>query len=94
MAIGSEGAFKELGRAAVTLEDVARSAGVSPATVSRCLNNPAIVRPALKAKVDAAIERLEYLPNGAARALASQQLAAQHTPQVVSRPEQIPAQTP
>ncbi|MEM7226697.1 MAG: LacI family DNA-binding transcriptional regulator [Pseudomonadota bacterium] len=56
----------------MTLEDVARSAGVSPATVSRCLNTPSLVRPALKAKVQEAIERLEYLPNGAARALASQ----------------------
>ena len=70
--VSSEGAFSDAVRAPVTLEDVARSAGVSPATVSRCLNNPALVRPALKAKVDAAIARLEYLPNGAARALASQ----------------------
>ena len=72
MAPESEGAFKELTRAAVTLEDVARRAGVSPATVSRCLNNPNLVRPALKAKVQDAIEHLGYLPNGAARALASQ----------------------
>ncbi len=54
-----------------TLEDVAREAGVSPATVSRCLNKPEIVRPALKAKVEAAIARLDYVPHGAARSLAS-----------------------
>ena len=54
-----------------TLDDVAREAGVSPATVSRCLNSPEIVRPALKAKVEAAIAKLDYVPHGAARSLAS-----------------------
>ena len=63
-----EGAFRIAG---ATQEDVARAAGVSPATVSRCLNNPEIVRPALKAKVEAAIQELDYVPHGAARSLAS-----------------------
>lgn len=44
---------------------------MSPATVSRCLNNPEIVRPVLKAKVEAAIRALDYVPHGAARSLAS-----------------------
>ena len=54
-----------------TQEDVARAAGVSAATVSRCLNRPDIVRPALQAKVEAAIRALDYVPHGAARSLAS-----------------------
>lgn len=60
-----------LSRKAITLDDVARAAGVSAATVSRCLNSPGMVRPILKAKVDAAVEKLQYVPNGHARALAS-----------------------
>ncbi len=54
-----------------TLGDVARAAGVSPATVSRCLNNPGIVRPEIRDNVKAVIETLGYVPHAAARALAS-----------------------
>lgn len=67
----SEGAFRTSRLTRTTLDDVARAAGVSPATVSRCLNNPTIVSPTLKAKVDDAIAELDYLPHGAARSLAS-----------------------
>ncbi|OGK84666.1 MAG: LacI family transcriptional regulator [Candidatus Rokubacteria bacterium GWC2_70_16] len=56
-----------------TVDDVASRAGVSTATVSRCLNTPAAVRPALRHRVDSAIAALGYVPHGAARALASQQ---------------------
>ena len=66
-----EGAFKNRARTGATLEDVARLAGVSPATVSRCLNSPSLVRSALKAKVEAAIRQLDYVPHGGARSLAS-----------------------
>ncbi len=54
-----------------TLEDVAVAAGVSTATVSRCLSHPEKVRPALRQKVQETIARLGYTPHGAARALAS-----------------------
>jgi LacI family transcriptional regulator len=54
------------------LSDVAILAGVSTATVSRCLNGPGSVRPALRERVEAAVRRLGYVPHGAARALASQ----------------------
>ncbi len=67
----TEGAFKNSLSTGATLEDVARVAGVSPATVSRCLNTPEIVRPALKVKVEAAIRELHYVPHAAARSLAS-----------------------
>jgi LacI family transcriptional regulator len=53
------------------LQDVARYAGVSTATVSRCLNSPEQVRPAMRARVDAAVEALGYTPHFGARALAS-----------------------
>lgn len=54
------------------LSDVARLAGVSPASVSRVLNAPERVRPALRRQVEAALAELRYLPNGPARALATQ----------------------
>lgn len=54
-----------------TLEDVATAAGVSTATVSRCLSHPEKVRPALRSRVEEVIGRLGYTPHGAARALAS-----------------------
>lgn len=55
----------------VTLDDVAKAAGVSSATVSRVLNRPADVREDLRVKVQAVVARLGYVPHGAARALAS-----------------------
>ena len=54
-----------------TLEDVARRAGVSTATVSRCLNNSGSVRPQTRERVEQAISDLGYTPNFGARALAS-----------------------
>ncbi len=57
----------------VTLEDVAASAGVSRATVSRVVNGDANVKAQTRSKVEAAIAALGYSPNPAARALASSQ---------------------
>lgn len=54
-----------------TLHDVARAAGVSTATVSRAFNRPDTVREALRQRVQAAAAELRYIPNDAARALAS-----------------------
>ena len=51
--------------------DVARLAGVSTATVSRALNLPGTVDPTTLARVHAAIDKLRYVPHGAARALRS-----------------------
>lgn len=56
---------------AVGIRDVARHAQVSIASVSRVLNEPALVRPELRARIDAAIAELGYIPDAAARALAS-----------------------
>ena len=52
------------------MEDVAAAAGVSIATVSRCLNAPGTVGPATRAKVEAAIARLGYEQDLGARSLA------------------------
>ncbi len=56
----------------VTLSDVARAAGVSPSTVSRALRGERSVDPALIERVTATSRLLGYVPDPAARALASQ----------------------
>lgn len=52
-----------------TISDVARLAGVSPATVSRVLNRPEIVVAAKREKVLAAIQELGFEPSASARSL-------------------------
>jgi LacI family transcriptional regulator len=54
-----------------TIDDVAVRAGVSIKTVSRVANNEPNVRESTRAKVNEAIKALNYLPNLAARNLAS-----------------------
>ncbi len=54
-----------------TLEMVAALAGVSRSTVSRVINNSPKVTPEALAAVNAAIDKLGYVPNRAARSLAS-----------------------
>ena len=53
----------------VTLEHVARVAGVSRATVSRVVNGSTSVAPALRKAVEKAIAATNYVPNRAARSL-------------------------
>jgi LacI family transcriptional regulator len=53
----------------VTLQDVARHAGVSSKTVSRVVNNQGEVSEATRQRVRAAIEQLGYRPNYLARSL-------------------------
>jgi DNA-binding LacI/PurR family transcriptional regulator len=52
-----------------TLEEVARVAGVSRATVSRVINGSPRVSPDVLAVVEKAIAELDYVPNRAARSL-------------------------
>ena len=59
-----------------TLEDVARVAGVSRATVSRVVRGDVQVRRDKVAKVERAVHELGYVPNNAARSLASRQTGA------------------
>ncbi|MTH53352.1 LacI family DNA-binding transcriptional regulator [Bacillus mangrovi] len=55
-----------------TIEDVARSAGLSRTTVSRVINDHPYVSIAKKKKVKEAMEELGYVPNSAARSLRNQ----------------------
>lgn len=55
----------------VTLDDVAKLAGVSPITVSRVLNHPEKVAPKTREKIQQAIARTGYVPNLLAGGLAS-----------------------
>lgn len=54
-------------RQAVTIRHVAADAGVSLQTVSRVITNEANVRPAMKQRVQASIDRLGYVPSLAAQ---------------------------
>lgn len=58
-------------RPSVTIEEVAASAGVSRSTVSRVVNGSTAVSPAALEAVQRAIVALNYVPNRAARSLAS-----------------------
>jgi len=54
----------------ITIKEVARLAGVSIATVSRYLNNPASLKESNRSKVEAAVKELKYHPLVYARRLA------------------------
>lgn len=57
--------------ATVTLEDVARVAGVSTASVSRMMRKPSSVSEKMRVKIEKAINSLGWVPHAAARALAT-----------------------
>lgn len=58
---------------AVTIKDIARSAGVSTATVSRVLNDSKFVSPDLRQRVMQVIRETGYKPNALARGLIKKQ---------------------
>ncbi|MEJ8639240.1 LacI family DNA-binding transcriptional regulator [Streptomyces sp. NPDC006475] len=76
----------------VTLEDVARVAGVSRATVSRVINGATTVDPALRQVVEQAIAATHYVPNRAARSLVTRRTDS--IALVVSEQEQRSVATP
>lgn len=59
------------GQGGVTVQDVAREAGVSAMTVSRVVNGGTNVRESTRVAVLETIEKLQYRPNTAARTLAA-----------------------
>jgi LacI family transcriptional regulator len=82
---GSSGARDEGGH--VTIQDIARHAGVSVSTVSRVLNKTVPVARAKRAAVMAAVEALGYRPNVVAQELArGHTLAVGVLPQGISNP--------
>ncbi|MHC6225881.1 LacI family DNA-binding transcriptional regulator [Pseudomonas sp. X10] len=62
---------KRRGAGRVTLNQVAREAGVSAISVSRYFNQPEQVSPPLRERIQAAVEALGYVPNLVAGGLAS-----------------------
>jgi LacI family gluconate utilization system Gnt-I transcriptional repressor len=73
MTMTRSAAGKNRGTGRATLEEVAGLAGVSTMTASRALSQPQLVSDATRAKVEQAVIELGYVPNRAARALASAQ---------------------
>ncbi|MEV6284794.1 LacI family DNA-binding transcriptional regulator [Kribbella sp. NPDC051770] len=63
-------AFREAGNVKPTLDDIARAAGVSRATVSRVVNDVPGVTGAVRQRVRDVIAELGYVPDETARALA------------------------
>ena len=53
-----------------TIDDIAREAGVSKATVSRVLSHPELVRPQTQERVQRIIDKYSYSPNHLAQGLA------------------------
>ncbi|QOR39041.1 LacI family DNA-binding transcriptional regulator [Billgrantia diversa] len=68
---GTRGRRRHRGGDRVTIEDVAREAGVAPITVSRALKTPERVSTKLRERIDEAVVRLGYVPNLIAGGLAS-----------------------
>ena len=66
--------LRSLGENAVTLEEIARLAGVSRSTVSRVVNGDRRVSVTARARVQDVIRERDYHPNAAARSLASRRM--------------------
>jgi len=60
-----------MGHKRVTIEDVARAAGVSRQTVSRAINNQDEISPQTRARVLRVVDEMGYRPSGIARGLAT-----------------------
>jgi DNA-binding LacI/PurR family transcriptional regulator len=54
-----------------SIQDVAKAAGVSKSTVSRCINDNATISTATKDRVMEIVKKLNYVPNVMARSLSS-----------------------
>lgn len=64
------------GRRRATVHDVALEAGVSRGTISRYMNGERYVSAEARLAIEAAIEKVGYVPNGAARNLAARRSMA------------------
>lgn len=56
---------------AITIREIAESAGVSEATVSRVLNGSPLVQEKTRARIEAVMQKMNYTPSMAARALSN-----------------------
>ncbi|MFH1573019.1 MAG: LacI family DNA-binding transcriptional regulator [Acidobacteriota bacterium] len=59
-------------RRAVSIQDIARTAGVSHATVSRALNNSRLISPDVRSRIQQLAAELDYTPNAVAQSLKEQ----------------------
>jgi Bacterial regulatory proteins, lacI family len=77
---------------AAGMKDVATLAGVAVGTVSNVLNHPDLVRPQTRARVEAAMEQLGFIPNASARPPTQATSPARPRPlsKLASRPSQAP----
>lgn len=66
-----DGAEEDRAGGVTRMRDVAKEAGVSTMTVSRALNEPSKVSPAMRERVTRAVRDLGYVPNNVARSLSS-----------------------
>ena len=53
----------------VTINDIAKKAGVGKATVSRVINNSGYVKAETREKIEKIMEELDYLPSSVAKNL-------------------------
>ncbi len=70
-------------RAPVTLKDIAHHTGLSIMTVSRVVRGEPGASPASRRKVLAAVRRLGYIPNPAARLLVTRTASTQRTDRII-----------
>ncbi len=77
-----------------TIKDVARAAGTSTVTVSRVVNTPKLVQAETRARVEAAMRELGYVPNLAARSMRTRLTRSVGflTPELTSLPNAAVAQ--
>ena len=76
----------------MTIQDIAREAGVSKATVSRALNGSTKISLKTYERISALIEKLQYEPSAEARKLAYRRWSAQgiNTPSYAHAEQPLP----
>jgi DNA-binding LacI/PurR family transcriptional regulator len=61
-----------MGRRAVSIQDIAASAGVSHSTVSRALHNSSLISPEMRRRIQQLAQEMGYTPNAVAQSLKGQ----------------------
>ncbi len=61
-----------MGRRAVSIQDIAASAGVSHSTVSRALHDSPLISPEMRSRIQQLAQEMGYTPNAVAQSLKGQ----------------------